>query len=67
MTIRKTGAADGRITEVEKDEAGRVAGKTGLDFAASLAGPDGAISAVAGWAVQDEDGLAEENEAADLG
>jgi hypothetical protein len=54
MTIRKTGAADGRITQAEVPE------EEGIAATASLAGPNSP------WAVEDEAALLHENEAADL-
>jgi hypothetical protein len=56
MTIRKTGAADGRITQA--DELG--AAEDGFSVTAAPVFPG------VPWNKQDEDGLAEENEAAGL-
>jgi hypothetical protein len=60
MTIRKTGAADGRITQAG------VPGEGGITMSAARA-EQGALGLVTGqhtWNPEDEDGLAEENEAA---
>lgn len=53
MTIRKTGAADGRITAADED---------GLE----IPSPDGfSVTAAPVWGIPDEEGLTAENQAAD--
>jgi hypothetical protein len=57
MSIRKTGAADGRVTQVEG--APGQAPQAGIAATASVAGPNPP------WAEQDEAALLAENEEAD--
>lgn len=58
MAIRKTGAATGRITQVEQPPGGA---QEGIAATASFAGPNPP------WAVLDEAALLAENEEADQG
>jgi hypothetical protein len=65
MTIRKTGAADGRITEAEPAQPEGTLSATAAVTAGPAISGTGALSGPAAWGPGDEDGLAAENEAAD--